>query len=378
MTKTLTSRGGALSALALMLALAAPAAAFAQDMPERQPDYSDPPPMRIERAQPSRAERPVRTERPAVRSEPRAPRFEQPRTAEAPQQRSFPTRAERPARAERAERRGNAEQRPNRDGFGTDVMRRAQRASAETERRADTFDQRPDRGPRGDGRRENPRGWQGRDGGTPPPPVNVGRGGDARADQPVGGRIGQGDGRRDGRRDGDWRDGRRNGDWRDGRRDGDWRDGRRDGDWRDGRRDGDWRDGDRRDYRRDRRNWRRDDWRWSYGGWNGWDRNDFRRWDNRWRSNRDYDWNGFRRGNRFQFHPGPYFAPYRSHRYNRLNIGFFLDSLFFQPRFFINDPWSYRLPPVYGPYQWVRYYDDVVLVDIYTGEVVDVIHDFFW
>jgi len=26
----------------------------------------------------------------------------------------------------------------------------------------------------------------------------------------------------------------------------------------------------------------------------------------------------------------------------------------------------------------VRYYDDVVLVDTYTGEVVDVIYDFFW
>ena len=31
-----------------------------------------------------------------------------------------------------------------------------------------------------------------------------------------------------------------------------------------------------------------------------------------------------------------------------------------------------------GPYRWVRYYDDVLLVDIYSGEVVDVIHDFFW
>jgi len=59
-------------------------------------------------------------------------------------------------------------------------------------------------------------------------------------------------------------------------------------------------------------------------------------------------------------------------------VGFFLDSLFFQPRYFINDPFAYRLPDVYGPYRWVRYYDDVLLVDIYTGEVVDVINDFFW
>ena len=32
----------------------------------------------------------------------------------------------------------------------------------------------------------------------------------------------------------------------------------------------------------------------------------------------------------------------------------------------------------HGPYRWVRYYDDVLLVDIYSGEVVDVIYDFFW
>ncbi|MEM9502190.1 MAG: RcnB family protein, partial [Pseudomonadota bacterium] len=71
-------------------------------------------------------------------------------------------------------------------------------------------------------------------------------------------------------------------------------------------------------------------------------------------------------------------APFRGHRYNRFQIGFFLDRLFFQPRYFINDPWAYRLPAAYGPYRWVRYYDDVILVDLYTGEVVDVIHDFFW
>ncbi|MCZ8369805.1 MAG: RcnB family protein [Porphyrobacter sp.] len=146
------------------------------------------------------------------------------------------------------------------------------------------------------------------------------------------------------------------------------RESRRDG-WRDGRRDG---------WRGDRRDWRRDDWRWGWNGRQGWDNRDFRRWDNRWRGNRAYDWHGFRRNNVVIFRPGAYYAPFRSHRYSRLGIGFFLDSLFFQPRYFINDPWAYHLPPVYGPYQWVRYYDDVVLVDIYTGEVVDVIHDFFW
>ena len=31
-----------------------------------------------------------------------------------------------------------------------------------------------------------------------------------------------------------------------------------------------------------------------------------------------------------------------------------------------------------GPYRWIRYYDDALLVDTYSGEVVDVIHRFFW
>jgi hypothetical protein len=55
-----------------------------------------------------------------------------------------------------------------------------------------------------------------------------------------------------------------------------------------------------------------------------------------------------------------------------------LDSLFFGQNYWISDPFYYRLPEVYGPYRWVRYYDDALLVDIYSGQVVDVIYDFFW
>ena len=62
----------------------------------------------------------------------------------------------------------------------------------------------------------------------------------------------------------------------------------------------------------------------------------------------------------------------------KLGIGFYLDTLFYSSRYWIDDPWTYRLPEVYGPYRWIRYYDDALLVDIYTGEVVDVIPNFFW
>ena len=149
----------------------------------------------------------------------------------------------------------------------------------------------------------------------------------------------------------------RNRDYTDAQRNRTYRDGARDGNWRDGSRDGNWRDG------------RRDASRWS---------NDARRWDRDWRRDNRYDWSRHRTTNRNVFRLGTYYSPYRNYSYRRVGIGFALDSLFFGSRYWISDPWQYRLPAVYGPYRWVRYFDDVLLVDTYTGEVVDVIYDFFW
>ena len=138
---------------------------------------------------------------------------------------------------------------------------------------------------------------------------------------------------------------------------------------RDGRRGG-W-DRDRRDRHGD---WNRDGRNDRWG-----DRRDRRRnWDHSWRNDRRYDWQRYRYANRHVYRPGSYYAPYRNYRYNRLSIGFYLDSLFYSNRYWLSDPWQYRLPAAPYGTQWVRYYDDVVLVDVYTGEVLDVIHDFFW
>ncbi len=102
------------------------------------------------------------------------------------------------------------------------------------------------------------------------------------------------------------------------------------------------------------------------------------RWNNNWRNDRRYDWRGHRNTNRNYYSPGRYYSPYRGRSYSRLNIGFYLGSGYYGSRYWINDPWQYRLPAAYGPYRWVRYYDDVILIDIRNGRVVDVIHDFFW
>jgi Ni/Co efflux regulator RcnB len=55
-----------------------------------------------------------------------------------------------------------------------------------------------------------------------------------------------------------------------------------------------------------------------------------------------------------------------------------LAPMFFASSYWISDPWDYRLPPAYGPYRWVRYYNDALLVDVETGYVTDEIPDFFW
>jgi hypothetical protein len=113
---------------------------------------------------------------------------------------------------------------------------------------------------------------------------------------------------------------------------------------------------------------------------NSWrsDRGGQRSWDRGWRSNSRYDWSNYRARNRTTYRLGRYNAPYANYRYNRIGIGYSLNSLFYGQNYWVSDPWQYRLPEVYGPYRWVRYYDDVVLVDIYSGDVVDVIYDFFW
>lgn len=153
--------------------------------------------------------------------------------------------------------------------------------------------------------------------------------------------------------------------------------------------DGNRRDGDRDRYDNNRRD--RDGRRYAYRTPNGrddrnwhnrsWYDNDsrFDRWHNDWRRDRRYDWRSFRSHNRDFYRLPRYSHPYGyNYGYRRFSIGIFLDNLFFSERYWINDPYEYRLPPAYGPYRWVRYYDDVLLVDLRNGRVVDAIYGFFY
>lgn len=138
---------------------------------------------------------------------------------------------------------------------------------------------------------------------------------------------------------------------------------------RDWQRNRSYRDNDRN------RSYRSADWR---NGQRVANSNNYRRWDRNWRNDNRYNWRDYRHVNRTLYRPVRYVSPYRDWSYRRLSVGFQLSSQFYGNRYWISDPWSYRLPAVYGPYRWIRYFDDVLLVDIYSGEVVDVIYDFFW
>ncbi len=101
------------------------------------------------------------------------------------------------------------------------------------------------------------------------------------------------------------------------------------------------------------------------------------RWNGDWRRDHRYDWRSYRNRYGSRFRLGRYYDPY-GWGYRRFSIGFNMWPSYYRSSFWLNDPWQYRLPPAYGPYRWVRYYDDALLVNVHTGQVVDVINNFFW
>ena len=100
-------------------------------------------------------------------------------------------------------------------------------------------------------------------------------------------------------------------------------------------------------------------------------------WDTSWRNDHRYDWKDWRRHHRSHFHLGFYYDPF-GWSYRPYSIGWRLWPNYYSSRYWINDPWEYRLPYAPPGYRWIRYWDDAILVDTFTGEVRDVIPNFFW
>ena len=139
-----------------------------------------------------------------------------------------------------------------------------------------------------------------------------------------------------------------------------------------------------RELQRSRVDDRRDDRRNDRPGWNSNGRDyrqetrfdDRRGWNDGWRGDRRYDWRGYRDYNREAYRLPRYYAP-RGYSYRRWSPGYRIDPYFYGDGYWISDPYAYRLPPAYGNYRWIRYYDDVLLVDITSGLIRDALYSFF-
>jgi hypothetical protein len=108
-----------------------------------------------------------------------------------------------------------------------------------------------------------------------------------------------------------------------------------------------------------------------YAGGSGWNRG--------WRNDNRYDWSRNRQLNRGAYNLPRYYAPSGwGQGYRRFSVGVSLSSILFNQNYWIDDPYTYRLPEAYGPYRWVRYYDDALLVDIRSGQVIDTVYDIFY
>lgn len=102
-------------------------------------------------------------------------------------------------------------------------------------------------------------------------------------------------------------------------------------------------------------------------------------WNRGWRDDRHYDYRSYRVQNNIVFRLNPYYAPRGwGYGYRRFSPGFTLSTFLFDQDYWIDDPYAYRLPPVWGPYRWVRYYNDALLVDVRSGVIVDAVYGIFW
>src|SRR5436190_6385131 len=100
-------------------------------------------------------------------------------------------------------------------------------------------------------------------------------------------------------------------------------------------------------------------------------------WSSNWRNNSRYDWKSHRHHHHSLFHLGLYYDPF-GWGYQPYSIGWRMWPSYYRSNYWLNDPWQYRLPYAPPGTRWIRYYDDAILIDMWSGQVVDVIYNFFW
>ncbi|HMJ06177.1 MAG TPA: RcnB family protein [Chthoniobacterales bacterium] len=73
-----------------------------------------------------------------------------------------------------------------------------------------------------------------------------------------------------------------------------------------------------------------------------------------------------------------YAAPVRNWRYRPVTVGFQLQPTFYGSRYYVNDYNAFQLRAPARNQRWVRYGDDLLLVNIRTGRVIQVVQNRYW
>ncbi|MFW2830636.1 RcnB family protein [Sphingomonas sp. ID0503] len=88
------------------------------------------------------------------------------------------------------------------------------------------------------------------------------------------------------------------------------------------------------------------------------------------------DWREYRRDHREAYRRPAYVGP-RGWSYRPVNVGYRLQPVYYGNRYVVSDYGRYRLPAP-GANRWVRWGNDVLLVNVRTGRVLQVNQGFFW
>jgi Ni/Co efflux regulator RcnB len=92
---------------------------------------------------------------------------------------------------------------------------------------------------------------------------------------------------------------------------------------------------------------------------------------------RQQDWRDFRRAHPDAYRIGGYAGPRDGWRYRPVTVGYRFDPAFYGQRYWI-DPVRFHLRPVGPDLRWVRYGNDVLLVNVRSGRVIEVNNGFFY
>ncbi|MFC0205603.1 RcnB family protein [Novosphingobium soli] len=89
------------------------------------------------------------------------------------------------------------------------------------------------------------------------------------------------------------------------------------------------------------------------------------------------DWRDYRRSHRDVYRRPAYVGP-RGYAYRPVTAGHRFQPAYYGDRYWVRDYSRYRLPAPRAGHRWVRYGNDVVMVNARNGRVVTVYNGFFW